>query len=138
MPGLPTENRQSQRTEAGEIAVHMAFTTYRGWAFFVAYNDFPMDLGAESSRRQAVDGALQGIMRSQVDARVLKRADFKWQNNPALDATFEFGPPENRGQVVWRGILVGNRLYQIMVLSANGAPGADETKRFVDSFRLRS
>ncbi|MFQ3587540.1 MAG: hypothetical protein SNJ76_07740 [Fimbriimonadaceae bacterium] len=138
MPALPAENRQDQRTDAGEIAVHMAYATYRGWVFFVAYNDFPMDLGPDSSRRQTIDSAAQGIMRSRDDAKLIRRTDFRWQNHPAVDVTFEFGPPDSRGQVVWRGILVENRLYQIMVLSTNGAPGEQETKRFIDSFRLRN
>jgi hypothetical protein len=133
MPGVPAETSQSTTTELGEIAIHF-FQIANGEAqYAVTFNDYPIEISAEDlNADQVLDDAIEGAGRGG-EVESVNRIEV--QGNPAVEGELNM---QETTHVWYRGILVKNRLYQLIMTApqASKADFADEAQRFNDSFTL--
>ena len=131
MPGEPKASNQSTESPLGEITFYFFQLADGDVQYVVSYNDYPValeDLDAEQVLNDSIEGAAQGS-----DVENLRMVEV--QGNPAIEG-------EINGQGVthvwYRAILVGNRMYQLIVTApeANKGEFTDGAWRFIDSFKL--
>jgi len=130
MPGEPQASSRSADSPLGKLTFYFYQLSDGPAQYAAAYTDYPVDaadLDPESVLQDAIQGAAQGF-----DVANMQTLDV--QGNSAIEG--EINPP---GNYVWfRGILVKNRLYQLIV----SAPEAQkdsinaDARRFIDSFSL--
>jgi hypothetical protein len=124
MPGTPTASRQMN----GDIPVRMfVFSEGKTAAYTLSYNDLPRSGPA----RQVLDGVLKSL--SGAATQVGTRKEITIQGHPGVDA--EFTPAEG-GHMWYRVVLVGSRMYQLILVAR---PGAKDTyqpraQRYLGSF----
>ncbi|HST03341.1 MAG TPA: hypothetical protein VLQ48_01250 [Chloroflexia bacterium] len=130
MPGEPQASTQSTDSPVGDVTFYFYQVTDGPAQYAAAYCDYPVetaDLDADMILQDAIQGAAQGF-----EVANMQAVDV--QGNPGIEG--EINPP---GTYVWfRGMLVENRLYQLIV----SAPEAQkelydsDARRFIESFTL--
>jgi hypothetical protein len=101
--------------------------------YAAAYNDYPVemdpaDLDTEQVLKEAIEGAAQG-------KEIVNTRAVEVQGNPGIEGEINASA---EAHVWYRGILVKNRLYQLIVSApaTDMAEGEANARRFSDSFKL--
>jgi len=132
-PETPEEQTQSIDTAAGPITLH-GFTVDRGYiAYAVMYSDFPSDLIQQGDPDLLLDGGVDGAV-TNVQGNLVSKTTISLDGHPGREFTIE----SDAQQVTVKGriFLVDNRLYQVIVVIAEGGSFESETAKFLDSFTL--
>jgi len=135
MPGTPTEETQTQATELGDIDIHMFSYEAKYVAYMVGYNLLPQAIVALSAPDALLDGACEG-QSSSVGGVELSRKEIALDGYPGREMEIQ---AEDEGQVRTlhtRIYLVKDKLYQILVVGDEDQRGAEDTLKFLDSFKL--
>jgi hypothetical protein len=136
MPGEPSASTQQMDSALGELTSHFFQVVEDGGRLYVvSYNDYPAemaseDLNPETVLNEAVEATAQG---SEVEN--VQRIEV--QGNPGIEGEINV---QGATHIWYRGILVENRLYQLVVGAPQTEKGefSDEARRFIDSFTLLS
>ncbi|HET9495152.1 MAG TPA: hypothetical protein VFR15_13055 [Chloroflexia bacterium] len=135
MPGEPQTSSQSMESALGELTFYFfQFTDSGTGAFYaVSYNDYPVDMTAEDLDP---DSVLQnGLEATAQGSEVENVQRMEVQGYPAIEGEANL---QESTHVWYRGILVNNRLYQLLM----GAPQtrkieySNEARRLFESFTL--
>jgi hypothetical protein len=135
LPGEPQTSTQSMDSALGELTFHFfQFTDGESGAFYaVTYNDYPVDMAAEDLDPESV---LQGGLEATAQGSEVENVQrIEVQGHPAIEGEANL---QGSTHVWYRGILVNNRLYQLLM----GAPAtaksesSNEARRFIESFTL--
>ncbi len=136
MPGKPkTLPAQDIAYPGGKSKLNMFILEVEGGkgAYMVAYNDFPAELINDDVAEAALDGAQEGAVKN-VKGKLLSSKKITLQKKyPGRDFTFEVG---GIGQARARVYLVEGRLYQSAVFGSEELIKSDDTKTFLDSFKV--
>ena len=137
MPGDPQEQHQVVNTAVGPIDLYMYTIDSGSIAYIVGYSDYPEDFIKNSEPKKILDGAREGAVRN-IKGTLVASREITLEGHPGME--FAFDVPK-RPEFPYDGIgrshmfLVGNRLYQCMVIGKKSS-SVEEVTKFVDSFRL--
>ena len=135
VPGTPSEQTQKLDTGVGAIDLHFFVAEQDGFQYLVSYNDYPDAMVREADADKVLDGARDGVV-ANVQGRLLNEVKVWLANYPGRELRIRI--PEGRQAMRTRLYFVGNRLYQVGVLSAEDGAAADEVSKFLNSFKLRT
>jgi len=135
MPGAPTEQTQTQNTEAGAIDVHSFVFEQGGVAYLVGYNDIPAVVIESAPSAAILDGACSGQI-DQVKGTLLNKEEITLGAYPGRDMEIQIEDSDGISSLRSRTYLVGDRLYQVMVIGPKGQGASPDTAKFFDSFNL--
>jgi hypothetical protein len=130
MPGEPQASTQSTDSPLGDITFYFYQVTDGPAQYAAAYCDYPVetaDLDADMILQNAIQAAAQGFEVANMQA-------IDVQGNPGIEG--EINPP---GTYVWfRGMMVENRLYQLIVSTPEARKEFynGDARRFIESFKL--
>lgn len=135
MPGQPQTSSQSMESALGELTFYFfQFTDAGSGAHYaVSYNDYPADMTAEDLDP---DSVLQNALEATAQGSTVENVQrTEVQGYPAIEGEATL---QESTHVWYRGILVNNRLYQLLMGApeAGKADFADEARRFIESFAL--
>lgn len=131
-PGEPERGVQSLNTQAGKINLVMYNAGSKKSGFVVGYADYPEKIVRESDPNKMLDGARDGAV-GNVGGELIDEMVLDSYGYPARE--LEINVPR-KATVRARLVLVGNRLYQIMVVSKSKAVLEDKGTEFFDSFKI--
>jgi hypothetical protein len=133
MPGEPQISTQSMDSALGELIFHF-FQLTKGTAHYaVSYNDYPVEMTAEDLDADSILNDALGAVAQSSKAGNVQRIDM--QGHPGIEGEVSL----KGGMHVWyRGVLVYNRLYQLIVAVPEGGKDvfADDAGRFIRSFTI--
>lgn len=130
------ETTQSVDTEAGTIEIHM-FVADRGQeSWLVGYSDYPEEIVQAADPQLILEGAGNGAA-ANVDGELVSIAQTSLNDYPGRKVTIS-AQAQNGQDMVVQGhmFLVGNRLYQILVVVPKGQESRQEIADFLQSFQL--
>ena len=138
-PGTPKEQRQNIPVEGmGEIEmVAMMYEPSQQKVFMVAHADYPeaMVKAAKKADKNAVssivENAKQGAV-GQMKLKISKEDKITVQDNTGISFVADNGEIHTQYQI----FLVGNRLYQLAILSQGKAVTEAEATPFFSTFKL--
>lgn len=138
-PGAPKEQRQTIPVEGmGEIEmVAMIYEPSQQKVFMVAHADYPESMvkAAKKADKNAVsaivDNAKQGAV-GQMKLTISKEDKITVQDNTGISFVADNGNIHTQYQI----FLVGNRLYQLAILSQGQAVNEAEATPFFSTFKL--
>jgi hypothetical protein len=131
MPAEPKEDSQATQTQVGEIMMNMFVVSGNGPEYTAMYSDYPES--AVGDPEEMLQGAIDGIAKN---ATLVSQKKTTVAGNPAVEAVFE---SEGVNYVWYKGIMVENRIYQLIVATSTAGKDiyADEARMFIDSFVLK-
>lgn len=142
-PGPVKEVDETVDNAYGRVRYRAAYTLLKPDGFHVAYDDHPKPADAQ----KFLIGHWEKMLALDRTSIVIGRELTTWRGFPALEGRFYRyvstgrikGLPNEEMEFPIarvRLILVGERLYQLLVLSVNSKSGPANTERFWESFRL--
>jgi len=135
MPGTPTEETQTEETEMGGIDVHSFTFEEGGVAYLVGYNVFPAAVIEAADPDALLDGACDGQVKAVNGTRV-NEEEITLGAYPGRELEILIEDSEGPASLRSRNFLVGDRLYQVMVVGPEGQSASPDTTKFLDSFKL--
>ena len=135
VPDTPSEQTQNLNTGVGAIDLHFFIVEQDGFQYLVSYNDYPAAMAREADADKVLDGARDGVV-ANVQGRLLNEVKVWLADYPGRELRIRI--PEGRQAMRTRLYFVGNRLYQVGVLSAEDSAAADEVSKFLNSFKLQT
>lgn len=137
MPGDPQEQHQVVNTAVGPIDLYMYAVDSGSIAYIVGYSDYPEDFIKNSEPKKLLDGARDGAIRN-IKGTLVAERNITIEAHPGRE--FAFDVPKQSG-IPYNGtgrshmFLVGNRLYQCMVIGKKDSR-IEDIEKFVNSFKL--
>lgn len=135
MPGEPTEEVQTQPTEVGDIDIHMFTYETQDTAYMGGYNLLPQAIVDLSEPNAMLDSACNGQVSSTGGVEV-SRQEIALGAYPGRDLEIRIEDASGVKTLHTRIYLVENKLYQILVVGDENQSGAEDTLKFLDSFKL--
>jgi len=104
-------------------------------AWLVGYSDYPEALVEASDPATMLAGARDGAV-SNVNGQLVSDAEITLNGYPGRE--FSASVTQNGQEIVLRQrvYMVGNRLYQVVVIAPKGEENSTEVEDFFQSFRL--
>lgn len=134
-PRAPREVVQKVPSPAGPIEVHMAVVDKGDVAFFASYNDYEFDPAAFD-----YDAVLEGVVQGSVEsskATLRSKRDIRLGSHPGKAYEAALKLPDGRPATCRARIyMVEKRLYQVLVVEAEGKEDPKATAAFLESFAL--
>jgi len=124
---FPYKNKLEEKTQdipVGDVKVklNMAGFETADAAFLVSYTDYPDSVIENGDADTILDGCVNGMLKGKKEKETTK---VKVQGQKGRETTFEMPELKASGKV--RAVLVGNRLYQMIVIQKDEKlPGADD------------
>lgn len=113
-----------------KAVIYQAISEYRDAAFLATYVDYPPDMIARGTPESHLNNAVNGTASG---ATLAGQRNIVIGGNKGRD--YVVFRPDGLSMSV-RNALVGNRLYQIIVVGKRGMEQNPDTKRFLESFGL--
>ncbi|MGD0828227.1 MAG: hypothetical protein ABSA09_09115 [Desulfobaccales bacterium] len=138
MTPTPLEEKvQPLETRSDKIDLHI-FSGQRGdTGYFVSYWDYPPGLVHPDELEKMLDAGRDGSI-ANVSGRLIREGKLTLVGNPGRELVIETGsqtgPATQRLQ--WRMFIVGNRMYQIMVVAPKDQKSRPEAEAFLQSLKL--
>jgi hypothetical protein len=133
MPGEPETSTRSMDSAVGELTFHF-FQLTKGSAFYaVSYNDYPAEMTAEDlDTDNVLENGLEATAQGS-EAQNVQRIEV--DGNPGVEGE---ATVQETNHVWYKGILVKNRFYQLVVVAPEADKGefGSEARRFTESFKL--
>lgn len=132
-PAEPEYSLENTDTDVGVIAMHMySYALSEDMVYMVMYSDFPDGMMDGQDPQDILSGAKEGLVSDFEDMEVLNNDVISVQGNPG-----RFYKSKNDDLVVLdKMVLVGNRLYQIMILTYYSDISEIHLQSFVNTFLL--
>ena len=131
VPGTPKEQKETVKTQAGDIDLHLFLLEQKEIAYMVGYSDYPEPLIKQAEPEAILDGARNGAV-SNVNGKLLSERAVSLEGHKGREIKVK----TEKGVIKARIFLVEARLYQLMTVTAKEKTFAENTKRFFDSFKL--
>src|SRR5438067_4606076 len=122
MPGLPKFETRTLRAKNGRPVQYSSYAVDLGSrAYMASYSDY------DDQTAISLDGAIEGVLRSWQEPRILGRRQVTLYGVPAQIVDFESG----KSRVIVRAFAVGKRLYQLAFASTRDEFSAADVNEFV-------
>lgn len=133
MPTAAKFDTQNVNLPGGRIAViYQAVSEYADAAFLATYVDYPPDIIARGTPESHLNNAVAGTAKGHT---LGSQRNIQLGGNPGRD--YVVFRADNLSMRV-RNALVGNRLYQVVVVGRPGTEKNPDTRRFIESFAFVS
>lgn len=135
-PATLEEQTQSVPTAAGDIETHMFTGEVGGTAYMVAYSDYPEQVLAQVDAQTLLEGARDGAIQNS-SANLVSEEAITLGEYPGIEVVADVKSDKGEeGTLKSHIYLVGNRLYQVMVMGSKGSLDMTKVDAFLDSFKL--
>lgn len=133
-PAEPDVSQESVPTDVGEVQMYIfLYEESVTKAFMVTYSDFPSELVAGTDAKGLLVSSKEGQLQTLINPIIDEESDIDINGNPGV----YFKANDGSFYLVAKIFLVGNRLYQLLIMRDGSYPSEEETKSFIDSFELR-
>jgi hypothetical protein len=131
------ESSQSIDTTLGPIEVHFFMAEEGSRAYMVGYSDYPQDFVDQSDPEAMLDGARDGAV-GNINGKLVSEIKVLLEDRyPGREIVVTaMVDNDQEGTLKERMFLVGNRLYQIMVIAPSGEMSVQEMNEFINSLEL--
>ncbi len=132
------EKTAEMESPVGKLNTHTFAGERKNKAIFsVMYVDYPENLIKESDPAKVIEGAATGSVKN-VNGTNVVSTDISIGKHSAKEVTADVkgNKPGEEGTIKQRFVLVGNRMYQVMVLGVKGEVTMAEMDTFLQSFKL--
>jgi hypothetical protein len=135
LPGTPTEQKQTVKTAAGTVEVHVfAVDTEKDQtSYVVSYSALPDSAVKPGSEAKRLDNARDGAVASTKGKLVSERRIVLQNHYPGRELDIDVG---GKRRVRTRIYAVGNHLYQLLIVGPTSVTNSKEASRFLNSFQL--
>ncbi len=124
-------------TQGDKIDLHIFSGQLGDTGYFVSYWDYPPGLVQPDRLEEMLDGSRDGSV-AQVSGRLIREGKLTLMGHPGRELLIETGSqtgPEAR-RLQGRLFIVGNRMYQIMVVAPKDQKSRPEPGAFLQSLKL--
>lgn len=129
-PGTPKEKTQN----AGGVTIRMFYVEQRNGGYFVAVNGLPQPV-QDRDIKNVLDGARTGAL-ARSGGKLTSESDVTLAGKyPGREINADLTKPA-AGKLRTRVYLVGDRMFQVMVMGTGSFVDGADTKKFFDSFQL--
>ena len=103
----------------------------------MSYWDYPPGLVQPDKLEKMLDASRDGSV-ANVGGKLVREEKITLMGNPGRDLVIDTGSSAGPGARLLRGrlFIVGNRMYQIMVVTPKNQKSSPETEAFLQSFKL--
>lgn len=131
------ESTQSIDSELGPIEIHFYMGEDNGRAYMVGYSDYPQDFVDQTDPQVLLDGARDGAV-GNINGKLVSEIKVLLEDqHPGREiVATAILDQDQEGTLKERVFLVGNRLYQIVVIAPSGEMSTQEMDDFIKSFKL--
>ncbi len=136
-PAPLEEMVQSLQTQGDKIDHHIFSGQLGDTGYFVSYWDYPPGLIQPDKLEKMLEASRDGSV-AKVSGRLIRDNKLTLMGNPGLEMVIETGSqtgPEAR-RLQGRLFIVGDRMYQIMVVAPKDEKSRPETEAFLQSLKL--
>ena len=139
MPGVPEISKTTQPSQAGDFNVTSAFVGLSDSesVFYISQTDYPQNVANDNPNTllaYARDGAFALIATGK--SKAVTRSEQNLMMN-GFSAKHVVADLEGIGNVmVWRAVIVGNRLITAVYAGHRGSGSTPEVARFINSFEV--
>lgn len=137
VPTTFQETEQSVETPVGPINIHTFTTEDENSAYVVAYSDYPVEIVQQSDPQMLLDSSRDGAL-TNLNGTIVSEEPIDLNGNPGrsliIGAT---NPGGDKAVINSRMYLVGNRLYQLLVVTPEGQASDRGVNTFLESFTLQ-
>lgn len=133
-PAAPATSAKPVNTVSGAMQLNLVFVEVDGSAFFVSYADHA---SPAVDIPQALLVSQEGVVKD-LNATLLSSTAVVHMGHPARD--YKVRLPQADGSVfigTVKVLIVGQRLYQIIVVQPEAKAAGDEAVRFLSSFQVK-
>ncbi|MGO8666736.1 MAG: hypothetical protein ACLQUW_01080 [Desulfobaccales bacterium] len=136
-PVTLTEKVQPLETQGDQIDLHIFSGQLGDTGYFVSYWDYPPGLVQPDKLQKMLDASRDGSV-ANVGGKLVREEKITLMGNPGRDLVIDTGSSAGPGARLLRGrlFIVGNRMYQIMVVTPKNQKSSPETEAFLQSFKL--
>jgi hypothetical protein len=136
-PMAMEETTQSIDTELGAIEVHFFMAEEIDRAYMVGYSDYPQEFVDQNDPQMMLDGARDGAT-GNINGNLVSEIRILLDDQyPGREIVVTAMLDEDQeGTLKAHMFLVGNRLYQVMVVAPSGELSMQEMDDFINSFKL--
>lgn len=133
MPDKPTEKTNKVKTAAGEVEAHLFLVNQKDGTLLVSYSDYP------AVAADGVEKVLAGVVEGNVKSLKGKLASEEkitlgTKKHPGREIRVEV--PDSKRLYRAKLFLVGNRLYQVVVLGSDEFAKSKPVEDFLKSFAI--
>jgi hypothetical protein len=136
--GKPGNSSQAMASPAGEFTINTIESVDDNQIRrIVVYGDIPMPMVQSSNPSDLLEGGIRG-MSGKPEWAIQRKGEIMLDGHPGRDVRFTINSPESseKGTGAARIFLVGNRLYQAIMVGATSKVSEEELDHFVKSFEL--
>lgn len=132
LPGKPERQNNSIDTAVGKIDLVMYMAGSRKAGCVAGYCDYPQQYINSTDPQKLLEGARDGAV-ANVNGRLVSETQVDFHSKPARQFVIEV---PNKAFVTARVILIGPRLYQLMLIAPTNQGHEEDISRFFDSFTV--
>jgi hypothetical protein len=134
LPGDPIEKKETTKTAAGNMDMHLFTLDLRNISYAVIYTDFPPAfLQMPNAAEKLLEGGRNGAV-AQVKGRLVSDQPISIGRHPGRELQIEC----SQGTILARIYIIDGRLYQMIVLTPTGKAISHDARKFLESFRVVS
>lgn len=136
MPGAPADKSHTQNTANGAMTSHLFIYTAKDAAYAVSYVDRPAPKDGSDPEKWLDTVRDAEVAKS--GGKLLAAATLKLGNGaPGREIQVTLTQGDGKHAMRDRLYLVDKRLYQVLVVVPQDQIDSDDTRKFLDSFRLQ-
>lgn len=133
LPGVPTEQTKTVNTAVGPIDAHFFLLERKDVAYMVGYSDYPDTVVQKNNPDAILEAARNGAV-ANVQGKLLSELMVSLNGYPGRELKIE--PAGGKGTIKAKIFMVGNRLYQVMVVTPREKAFSKNVRKCLDSFKL--
>lgn len=133
MPGTPKEQKMEVPSPIGAIQFYLFTGRDRNYEFVASYNDYPASVVSQGNVEKMLDGARDGAV-GNINGKLQSEKKITLKNFPGRE--IHVLTPDGKAALKYRIYLVGNRLYQVGIVSTNPFQETEKTNQFFESFSV--
>lgn len=132
MPGTPKQDKAETESDFGKSVLHMNLARAGKAMYGANYSDFPAEI-KKADLKQLYDSSRDGAV-ANLEGKLASEKDIKLGKHPGREIRIDVA----KGKQLFRArvYLVGQRLYQVIVLGTPETATSKEADQFLDSFKL--
>lgn len=129
------ETVQAVDTAVGSVDIHLFIGEKGNSAYMVGYSDYPAEIIEQSDPAAMLDGARDGAV-SNISGTLISETAITLDGNPGRELVITAKVDDSDADVKARIYMVGNRLYQVLVIGVKGEVTPEDADAFLQSFKL--
>lgn len=131
------ETQQSVDTPVGTVEIVTFTAETEQSAYVVAYTDYPPEIVEQSNPQELLDSSRDGAV-TNIGGTLVREKEIDLKGNPGRSLLINANTDEGDATMVRSDIyLVGNRLYQVLVVAPEPIMREGSADRFLQSFNLQ-